>query len=81
MMTFKGPLHMFFVYNTLMHDLGIDNIFTNSITKKVFIQIIEVKKRLVEKISIIYVSFPFFREDFPMSICLFAHFYMDKDIF
>ena len=22
MITFKGPLHMFFVYNTLMHDLG-----------------------------------------------------------
>ena len=64
------------VLETLMHDLGIHNIFTKSITNKLFIQLIQVKKRHVEKISIIYVSFPFFREDFTheyLPLCSFLH--------
>ena len=32
-------------FDALMHDLGIHNIFTKSITKKLFFQIIQVKKR------------------------------------
>ena len=31
--------------DALMHDLGIHNIFTKSITKKLFFQLIQVKKR------------------------------------
>ena len=44
MTTIKDPLHMIFLYNTdaSMHDLGIHNIFTNSITKKLFFQLIQV---------------------------------------
>ena len=62
MMTIKEPLHMIFFYNTdaFMHDLGIRNIFTKSLTKRFPFNLFKWRRRPIEYFFIIYVPCPLF---------------------
>ena len=50
-------------FDVLMHDLGIHNIFTKSISKKLFLQLTQVKKRTCWRHFLSF-PYPFFRGGF-----------------